>query len=574
MKLFRNLNLLGASILAVSAAALGLAQSASANVSLRNGNFFVGYTDIVYPGGFEPKIERIYNSKTEFATGIFGPGWGFEYEVYLTVEADGSVVIHEFGGGADNRFTPTSFNEGELNQAVDQIANAAKSVGAIGSADQLEKYKKNLKADASFRNDEWEKYRRIGKLQARTLSDKTQLHSNRFSYQYVTKVPGGYVRTSENGHTEKFNDTGKLVHVSDRNGNFIDLSYNGENKLERIVDNSNRRMRFHYNPMGRVEMIEGENGQKATYEYNGSGMLTKSHDVNNNVYTFKYDRAPVYQPVPVVPNMIEIGYSDKTTMQMSYYPVKQLESVKTVKERDGTLTEYTYTRDNGDKGHFSVAVSVKGADGKKISMSKYEYFMKRKADGDEWQYKMVTTIDDDRTETTYNECCGLPLIIKHNGEETSFEYDVKGHVTKKITPSEITDLTYDQKVGKVSRVVRYSKTDKRQATWSEFQYDPKGNLIFAKNSEKRGVRLFYDQNGRIRSMVDQSHRRIDFKYNENSKPVEISDPSLGTITVSYYNSGEIKKVESTAGRKIALQVTSAFQNLLDIIRPAGVTLSF
>jgi YD repeat-containing protein len=88
------------------------------------------------------------------------------------------------------------------------------------------------------------------------------------------------------------------------------------------------------------------------------------------------------------------------------------------------------------------------------------------------------------------------------------------------------------------------------------------------------VRLFYDQNGRIRSMVDQSHRRIDFKYNENSKPVEISDPSLGTITVSYYNSGEIKKVESTAGRKIALQVTSAFQNLLDIIRPAGVTLSF
>jgi len=58
------------------------------------------------------------------------------------------------------------------------------------------------------------------------------------------------------------------------------------------------------------------------------------------------------------------------------------------------------------------------------------------------------------------------------------------------------------------------------------------------------------------------------------KPIEITDPALGTINVSYTNSGEIKKVESSAGRKIALQVTAAFQNLLDIIKPAGVNLSF
>jgi len=186
----------------------------------------------------------------------------------------------------------------------------------------------------------------------------------------------------------------------------------------------------------------------------------------------------------------------------------------------------------------------------------------------------VTTIDGDRTETVYNECCGLPLMIKRGTQETSFEYDTKGHVTKKETPTEMTELAYEPKVGKVSKVTRYSKTDKKNVKWSTFEYDGKGNLVFAKNSDKRGVRLFYDQNGRISSMVDQNKRRIDFKYNENSKPVEIRDPQLGTIRVTYSNSGEIKKVESTAGRKIALQVTSAFQNLLDIIRPAGVSLSF
>jgi hypothetical protein len=44
--------------------------------------------------------------------------------------------------------------------------------------------------------------------------------------------------------------------------------------------------------------------------------------------------------------------------------------------------------------------------------------------------------------------------------------------------------------------------------------------------------------------------------------------------VTYGNSGEIKKVDSPAGRKIAMQVSSAFQNLLEIVRPAGVSLSF
>src|SRR3954471_5566197 len=83
-------------------------QLASANVSLKNGNFFVGYTDIIYPGGFEPKIERVYNSKTPFS-GMFGWGWGNEYEVYLKVLADGSVLVHEYGGGAENRFSPVGF---------------------------------------------------------------------------------------------------------------------------------------------------------------------------------------------------------------------------------------------------------------------------------------------------------------------------------------------------------------------------------------------------------------------------------------------------------------------------------
>lgn len=539
---------------------------AKANVSLRNGNFFVGYTDILYSGGFDPKIERVYNSKTVF-TGMFGAGWGNEFEVHLSVSADGTIVVYEYGGGAENRFTPTAFSAEELEKSVDALAEAAKKTGIIGSADQLSSYKKRLKEDADFRNGEWNKFRAQGKVQGRVLAKGTQLQSNKFSYQKITKVDGGYTRTFDNGKVETFDEAGKLVKISDKNNNFINLSYGKDGRLEKMTDNFNRRMFFKFNTQGLVDSIEGESGKKSEYQYNKYKELVWSKDTDGNVYTYKYDSEKYH-------NMVEIGYSDKTTMAMSYYNKDKHQNVKSVKDRDGTVTEYEYDRDSGDAGHSTVTVKMKDSDGKNLSTSKYEYFMKRKADGEEWQYKTINVLDGDRTETVYNECCGLPLLIKHGNEETSFEYDTKGHVTRKITPTEVTELSYDSVSGKVMKVLRYSKFDKKQASWSQFKYDPKGNLIFAKNSDNKGVKLFYDTNGRIKTMVDQNQRQISFKYNENSKPIEITDPKLGTITVSYSNSGEIKKVESSAGRKIALQVTTAFQNLLDIIRPAGVSLSF
>jgi YD repeat-containing protein len=533
-----------------------------AQVSLKNGNFFVTFTDVAYPGGFDPKIDRVYNSKTAFR-GIFGHGWGNEYEVYLTIAADGSVVAHEYGGGAENRFSPAAFKDEEMNKAVNQIADAAMKAwpNAIGNVDN---YKKQLKADLKFRNEEWEKLRRAQKIEPRKLASGTQLHSNKFSYQYITKVADGYVRTFDNGKVEKFDDFGRLIKVSDKNNNFIEIKYGKEGHVEKIVDNFNRKMFFTFNSRGLVEKIQGESGKVAEYKYDSEDHLVSAKNSNGETHTFKYDKRH---------NMLEIGYADKSTQQMTYYPKEQFENIKTVKAQDGSMTEYSYDRDSG-AGSIAIKVKVKNKDGKQLSESKFEYVTKKKADGEEWTYKLVTTVDGVRTETTYNECCGLPLLIKQGNEETAFEYDSKGHVTKKTTPQEVTELKYDPKVNKVSRVARFSKVNKNQMTWSEFQYDPKGNLVFAKNSDKKGVKLLYDNNGRIKTLIDQNRRQIHFKYNENSKPIAITDPSLGTITVSYQNSGEIKKVESTAGRKIALQVTAAFQNLLDIIRPAGVSLSF
>jgi YD repeat-containing protein len=123
-------------------------------------------------------------------------------------------------------------------------------------------------------------------------------------------------------------------------------------------------------------------------------------------------------------------------------------------------------------------------------------------------------------------------------------------------------------------VVKYPGSDRKKAQWAEYKYDDHGNLATARNSEGKSVKIVYDHFGRIKALVDQNKRQLQFKYNEANRPIEIADPKVGKIQVKYNNAGDIQKVDSSGGRKIALQVTSAFQNLLDIIRPAGVTLSF
>lgn len=540
-----------------------------AHVSLKNGNFFIPFKDLVYPGGFEPKIERVYNSKAAYL-GMFGWGWGTEYEVNLEVSADGSVIAHEYGGGASNRFVPVKFTPAELKKAVEMLSETARSLGTPVTA----AYKEKLRIDADFRGKEWARFLKSGKVKPRTLAPGEQLVSTLYSYQYITKVKEGYVRKYDTGKVETFDDNGRLIQVADANGNFIQLTYGNEGYLKQITDNQNRKMFFTFNKRGRVELIQGESGKRAEYKYNDKDELISSKDVDGNAATYKYSSDNRKNMVELV--FTEKASKKKTTTEIAYWGRDKYENVKSVRENGETITEYDYAYDKPEKNYSWVSVAIKDKDNKAISTAKYEYWAKAstKAFGEPWTYKMATTIDGDRTETVYNECCSLPVAITRAGESTHFSYDGKGRLTEKSSPYETTRLKYDLKAGKVARVDRFSKINGNEKKWSEFKYDNRNNLVFATNSDRKKVKLVYDKTGRIAAMVDQDGRKLTFQYNEASKPVKIRDEKLGEITVTYNNAGDVQSVDTPAGRRIAVQVTSAFQNLLEIVRPAGVNLSF
>ena len=543
---------------------------ARADVSLRNGNFYTSFRDMTYPGGMEPKIERVYNSKSDFS-GMFGYSWGSEYESRLAVDPDGSLVVTSFGGGAENRFVPKNYTPKDLNAGLDLLVNAARKAGMVTSAKAVEDYKKRISTDTDYRSRQYSIYVTKGLIPRKPIPDGTQYTSLRFLYQYITKAKGGYIRIMESGQIEKYNEMGKLVQVMDRNKNFINFTYDKNGRMIQMIDNQNRKMTLSYNQAGLVEKIVGESGKFAAYKYDAKGLMTYCRDQDGVENTFSYTKDEFR-------NLAEIGYlQDKDSkgqpkkMIISYYGRDKFVSVKSVVNPDGTINEYDYVKDPKKPDYFAVHVLLKESNGTRISDSNYEYFSKQRAGDSPLTIKMISTVDGDKTETEYDQKLGFPIKVTNNGRVTTMEYDAKGRMTKKNTAVDSTELSYDATVGKVNKVVRKLKSG--TVLWSTFQYESgTGNLMLAQNSDKKSVKLVYDQRGRIRALVDQTGKQLSFKYNENSKPIEISDPKLGTVKFSYKNSGDVDKVESNGGASVATEVMRALQSLIDITAPAGVTM--
>lgn len=522
-------------------------------VNLKNGNFYITYTDLIVPGGGKKlEITRTYNSKVA-DVGWFGVGWGSDFETFLSVSADGSVVVHENGAGAQNRFVPRS-NIDPRGAAQKIIAEIRKKKSLTASV--AKEMEDKLSANAELRHA----YARRYKVTA-TLAKGTTLYSMQLGSQSIEVTAQGYKRVFSDGRTETFNKDGKLTKISNKTGYYIDLSYNKNGKLENVKDSQAKQIFFDWYADGRVKEIWSVGDKKASYKYKDNDLI-ESQDVAGNAYKFGYDSNH---------NMTSVTYADKSQMQIKYGLKTQFTSAIT--DRNGEKTEYVYESNPKmpDK-HYWTLVKKKGLSGKEVE-NRYEYEIKTRKDGSSYTYRILTIVDGLRTETVYSDKGSLPLKIVQGKNVTNFKYSDDGLLLeKKSSSGEYIKIDYEDKFKKISRV-------EKNKMWTEFQYDGRGNLTKASDSSGKSVLLVYDSKGRITKMVDKNSkdkknqpRALSFKYNALGKPIEIKMEGAGVIRVDYDNYGEIKRVDSKSGPKIAIQVSQAFKNLLKVVQPAGVDL--
>lgn len=529
-------------------------------VNLKNGNFYISYTDIVVPGtGKTLDMTRTYNSKST-EIGWFGFGWGNVFETKLIKSPDGCVVVHEHGAGGKTRFCPK--NPVNPKKAAQKIVDAMRSKSQGSFTGNAEKELMNrLVNNAELRHVYARKFG-----VTTNIAKGSVLYSNERGIQEVKVTNEGYVRKSNDGKREFFDKQGKLVKIVDKNNYKIEFTYK-KDQLDSIKDSFAKQIYFKWYSNGKVKELWSAKDKIAEFKYDGDDLIY-SKDVGGNEYGYEYDNNH---------NLTKIIYNPKRkkgekedSMKMEYD--KKTFFITKITDRNDDYTAYKYGSNPKDpKNHYWTEVTKKGFNNKYVT-NKYEYEIKTKPDGSRYTYRILTKINGIKTETIYSQCCGLPLKIARGTVVTNFEYNDKGLLTKKwSTRGDFVKIQYDKKHNKISRV-------DNKAGWTKFFYDGKGNLKRAENSAGKAVLLIYNSKGKIQKMVDKDtktkkKRTLSFKYNSLGKPVVIDMKNVGQIQVAYDNYGEIKRVESKQGHKMALQVTQAFQNLLAIVKPAGVNLN-
>ncbi|MDD2722294.1 MAG: hypothetical protein PHH47_13410 [Gallionella sp.] len=148
--------------------------------------------------------------------------------------------------------------------------------------------------------------------------------------------------------------------------------------------------------------------------------------------------------------------------------------------------------------------------------------------------------------------------------------DGKGRPQRVARPDgSFVEYFYHPTLDKVSAVV----TNEVSTVYS---YSGSGDLTRIFNTHDQLVTLDYDRDKHISRMrqsrkghPDDTHE-LTFRYNRAGKPIIIRMAGIGTIRVKYDETGEIEKVESAQGAKMALAVLGAFQTLMQMVKVEGV----
>lgn len=549
-----------------------------------NGGANIIYIDFSVPGSAVPlELVRAYNSITAFNeqtgwSGSFGWGWTSPFETTLITTPDRSVILRD--GGTGNTITFRTEKEDpkvkEAFYANYKRAYFESKTGKKLSSQELQKLQLPQKNASRLRTDPQFRASEAQRLGIKGVIPKGELLiSSEYGYQTIQFKNNQWIREKD-GITQIFDKEGRLVKQVDKNNFYFDFKYANPNRMQvsSIADQDKGvSLKFSWRNDRIVEILDNR-GHKARYNYDAAGNLVQVIDSNNQAYGYRYEnrRSPHL--------LTRIDYlSDSTAKDKVYREIKYDDAglVTYHRDKDGAEFTYQYGRSTQDpENNFSTKVAKKFR-GKTEEMYD-EYTLKARPDGTKFLYRQESRQNGATTVTVFTACCGKPSQIVRNGQTTNFKYSEDGLLIEKVGPGEDIRLAYDPTWKKVSQVIQNGVT-------SKYEYDSRGNLVRASNTKNEKVALKYDKIGRITEMTDPEGKQINFKYGNLGKPTLIAEKNVGTIRIEYDPEGRILKTETiiqnergrrpsdTKSQEVIKRVMKSFQHLLDIIRPAGVSMN-
>lgn len=392
-----------------------------------------------------------------------------------------------------------------------------------------------------------------------------------------SETQDGFEYRNKDGQATAFDITGKLIEITDRNGNSLVLDYDAQGQLATVTDaDAPTRQLIFTHTNGLISEVSDFTGRTWTYQYTNNGRLsqvTSPDDAETSAQTVQYHY-----------------YTDQARDGLLH---------QIIQPDDGVIT-YTYYTDGR-------AFQVTGPEGFTHSFT-YDLFRQQTTFSDErgnhttHEYNLdgneILRINADRTRETFFWEDGLLLEQTDAfGKTEFFEYDDLGNITEIIDRAGIiATFTYDSIFSNVETITRPGgrttifdydvngnliSVEDALGNTSAFTYDDKGQLLTT--TTPRGTitpdpddfitTFTYNDVGQVLTQTTDFPTTETFTYDDRGNLLSITDPNGNTTTFDYDILDQVIET-SDALNNVTTFAYDIIGNLTQVVDPLGRETNF
>ncbi|MCK5017717.1 MAG: RHS repeat protein, partial [Candidatus Peribacteraceae bacterium] len=384
-------------------------------------------------------------------------------------------------------------------------------------------------------------------------------------------VDSTYKLRSPGGSVKAFDLDGKLLSITDKNGNSLDMSYDANYRLMRVEDGSGLYLQFNYDG-NQISSIEDPIGRTNIYDYDSSGNLITREDAIGNLTTYEYDGHKMSMTINPLGLYKEYQYTFDNVQKISTITVGEYDFNTDITtpyhveyEADYSYPSHSSAKDANDHNtarifdEYGVTIERTYPDGTTSEME-YNKDLKPVVETDQRgniRYNSYDPIGNqieqedptgNKSTTSYKTVddserfISVPeKIIDKTGEEITVEYDPNYNVNNFINKG---GNTTNYEFSSAGLMESQTLPNGAETTYT---YDTHGYLVNQTDALGNITTHYYDEVGRETKTKDANDHSTDYIYDDLDRRIEIIDAQDYSVSYTYDAMGNILTMTDKAG---------------------------